>query len=118
MNNFYDKVAKKFGQYHTGVKYSKECPAGDPEEVFKKNLLELSGKAKIALDTGCADGRFTLSIAPHFKKVIAIDLSKGMLKAAKKLQKDKGMSNVDFKYMDAHRIEYPDKTFDVIYNRR
>ncbi|MBI4225744.1 class I SAM-dependent methyltransferase, partial [Candidatus Roizmanbacteria bacterium] len=116
--NFYDKVAKNFGQYHTGAKYSKEYPAGDPEEVFKKNLLLLSGKAKIALDSGCADGRFTLLNSSHFKKIIAIDLSKGMLNAARKLQKDKKITNVDFEYMDVHKIKYPDKTFNVIYNRR
>ena len=118
IQNFYDKIAKKFRQYHTGAKYNKEYPAGDPEEVFKNNLLALACKEKTVLDSGCADGRFTLSIAPHFKKIIAIDLSKGMLNAARKLQKDKEITNVDFEYMDAHRIKYPDKTFDVIYNRR
>ena len=38
IQNFYDKVAKKFGIYHTGAKYSKEYLAGDPEEIFKKNV--------------------------------------------------------------------------------
>lgn len=71
-NNFYDKVAKKFGGYHTPSKHTTEYPNGEPEKVFKDKLLELSGKDKIALDTGCADGRFTLSIAPCFKKIVAI----------------------------------------------
>ena len=73
----------------------------------------MSGKEKLILDSGCADGRFTLSIAPHFKKIIAIDLSKDMLNAAKKLQKDKGVSNVDFKYDVGFKIVFAQ---DYLYN--
>src|SRR3990167_3693498 len=118
IQNFYDKVAKKFGIYHTGAKYSKEYLAGDPEEIFKKNLLELSGKAKITLDVGCADGRFTLSIAPYFKKVFAIDMSKGMLGAARKLQKEKGVLNVSFEEQNANKTTYTNDMFDLVYSRR
>ena len=43
--NFYDKVAKKFGGYGygNGAKplYKSEYPAGDPEKIFKEKLLEL-----------------------------------------------------------------------------
>ncbi len=118
VKNFYDKVAKKFGRYHTGAKYITEYSDGEPEKVFKEKLLELSGKNKIALDVGCADGRFTLSIAPYFQKVVAIDMSKRMLEAAGKLQKEKLIINVDFNYMNVHDIAYPNKTFDLIYSRR
>lgn len=45
---FYDKVAKKFGSYHTRdkTKYKliTECPDQDSEKVFKEKLLEVSGK--------------------------------------------------------------------------
>ncbi|KKT66584.1 MAG: hypothetical protein UW61_C0024G0008, partial [Candidatus Curtissbacteria bacterium GW2011_GWC1_44_33] len=60
--DFYDKVAKKFGGYGygTGPRYKSEYPTGNPEKIFKKKLLGLSSKDKIALDIGCADGKFTL----------------------------------------------------------
>ncbi len=118
VNNFYDKVAKKFGKYHTGAKYITEYPNDEPEKVFKEKLIRLSGKDKITLDVGCADGRFTLSISSYFQKVVAIDMSKGMLEAANVLRKQKGIENVDFQYMDAHTIRYPNKSFDIIYSRR
>ncbi len=118
VKNFYDEVAKKFGKYHTGAKYITEYPDGVPEKVFKEKLLELSDKNKSVLDVGCADGRFTLSIAPYFQKIVAIDKSKGMLEAARKLQKEKRTINTDFNYMDVHNIVYPDETFDLIYSRR
>jgi len=117
-NNFYDKVAKKFGGYHTDARYPKEYPNGDPEKVFKEKLLELSGKNKVVLDVGCADGRFTLSIASNFNKVVAIDLSKGMLDSAEKYQKEKKIINVSFEEQDASKVAYPNNYFDVICSLR
>ena len=116
--NFYDKVAKKFGCYHTPHKHTTEYPNGEPEKVFKKKLLKLSSKNKTALDVGCADGRFTLSIVPHFQKIVAIDLSKEMLEAAKKLQNKTDITNVSFEEQDSHHTTYQDNSFDIVYSRR
>lgn len=115
--DFYDKVARKFGKYQTGARRTDEFPHGDPEAVFKEKLLQASGKDKQVLDVGCADGRFTLPIAEHFKKVIAIDTSKGMLKSARKRQQEVQIKNVEFIEQDIHKITYSE-IFDVIYSRR
>ena len=63
---FYDKVAIKFGNYSTGSSHITKYSTENPEEVFKKLLLKYSEKDKSVLDLGCADGRFTVGIAPHF----------------------------------------------------
>src|SRR3989344_7586723 len=102
-SNFYNKVAKKFGNYHTDSRYTHEYPDKNPEEIFKEKLLSVSGKDKLALDVGCADGRFTLSIAPNFSYITAIDTSSGMLKAAQKLKKEKGIANVTFEEQDVFK---------------
>lgn len=116
--NFYDKVAKKFGNYTTPAKSIDEFPNGKPEEVFRQKLLELGRKDKTVLDSGCGDGRFTLSIADNFEKVIGNDTSKLMLKAARKLQKEIGNKNVRFIEASTYDLNYPDNYFDVIYSRR
>jgi len=116
--NFYNKVAKKFGNYHTSAKYITEYPSGEPDNIFKEKLLELSGKDKSVLDVGCADGRFTLSIAPYFQKVTAIDLSTGMLNAARKLQQEKTVKNVSFEEQNASKTTYANSAFDLVYSRR
>lgn len=116
--NFYDKVAKKFGNYDTPHKHTVEHSNGEPEKVFKDRLIELSDENKTALDVGCADGRFTLTIAPHFQKIIAIDLSKEMLKSARKLQKKMEIVNVSFEEQDAHNTTYQNSSFDILYSRR
>lgn len=118
--DFYDKVAEKFGNYTTPAdsRIVDEFPNGNPEQVFKQKLLGLSGKDKIVLDAGCGDGRFTLNIAPHFKKVICNDTSKLMLQAALKLQKEKGIKNVEFIEKNTRDLRYPENYFDIIYVRR
>lgn len=115
--DFYDKVALKFGKYQTGARIIDEFSNGDPEAVFKDKLLQASGKDKQVLDVGCADGRFTLSVAEHFKKVIAIDTSKGMLNSAIKRQQEAHIDNVEFIEQDVHKMIYSE-IFDVIYSRR
>ena len=117
-NCFYDKVAKKFGSYRTGHKHISEYLDGDPEEVFEEKLAEISGKDKLALDVGCADGRFTLHIASKFKKVFAIDISKNMLSAARRFQQETGVINVDFVEQDVRTLLYEDQYFDIVFNRR
>ena len=116
--DFYDKVAKKFGNYSTPVKISREYTNGNPEDVFKEKLIEVSGKGKVAVDVGCADGRFTISISPYFSKVTAIDTSKGMLESAEKLQKKSNIINVSFLLKNLHNNDFGDESFDVIYSRR
>jgi SAM-dependent methyltransferase len=115
---FYNKVARKFGAYHTPAKYIQRFSGDAPEGVFKAKLIEISSPQKVALDVGCADGRFALSVARYFKKIYAIDLSEGMLASANKFKKVEKVTNVDFLRMDAAKTTFPDSNFDVIYDRR
>lgn len=116
--DFYDKVAKKFGNYTTPAKSTDVFLNGEPEGIFKQKLLQVSGEEKVVLDSGCGDGRFTLSITPYFRKVIGNDTSKLMLKAASKLQKKEGIENVEFIEKRTNDLDYPKNYFDVIYARR
>lgn len=116
--DFYNKVAKKIGGYKNSAVRLEEHVQQNPEQVFKEKLLEFCNKDSTALDIGCADGRFTLSIAGYFKNIIAIDLSSEMLKAAKRNQKKLNIKNVNFEKQDAFNTKYPDGFFDLIYSRR
>jgi|SRR3990167_1895515 len=117
---FYDKVAKKFGGYGYGTRpvYKSEYPAGNPEKIFKQRLLELSAKSWTALDIGCADGKFTLSIAANFKKVYGIDTSKKNLAVAQSHATDARSKNVEYSYQDASHTSFKDSFFDLAYCRR
>lgn len=118
--NFYDKIAKKLGGYGYGVnpEHISEYPKGNPEQIFKERLLELSSKDKIALDIGCADGRFTLTVAPFFQKVFGIDTSKVNLDIAKSHSDDERSRNVEYLLQDASHTLFKDSFFDLAYCRR
>ena len=118
--NFYDKVAKKFGGYGYGHghRYTSEYPMGDPEKIFKEKLLELSSEDKVALDIGCADGKFTLSVAPYFKKVYGIDTSKINLDIANSHSAGKRSQNVEYSLQNASHTSFKDSFFDLAYCRR
>lgn len=118
--DFYDKVAQKFGGYgySTGAAYKSEYPTGDPEKIFKEKLLGLSSKNKTALDIGCADGKFTLSIAPSFQKVYGIDTSKKNLDVAKSHNKEERSKNVEYSFQNASHTLFKDSFFDIAYCRR
>lgn len=117
--NFYDRIGKKYGGYDiSGNNILREFPEGNPENIFRKTLLNYSGLDRNALDLGCGDGKFTLSIASRFKKIFAVDTSKILLAAALRLQKEKAIHNVTFEFQDAVHTNYSDNFFDVVYSRR
>lgn len=121
MNNFYDKVATKFGGYAFGSNkpsYASEYPNDDPEEIFKKKLLKLTRKHTLALDIGCGDGKFAFSISTNFAKIIGLDSSRELIKIAKKKQKGLKVKNVHFIFCDAQKTTFESNTFDIIFNRR
>lgn len=115
---FYNKVAKKFGSYKGKERHTSRFPSGDPEKIFLEQLLKYASKNKVALDIGCADGRFTLKVAKYFKQIFAIDISSGMLKVAICFQTEQKVFNVVFQEADAEKLPFQDKYFDVIYSRR
>jgi len=120
VKDFYDRVASKLGGYgySPNPEYTKEFVNGDPESIFKEKILELALKDKIALDIGCADGKFTISISPHFKKVYGIDTSKVNLEIAKSHSSDPGSEDVEYLLQDAAHTSFADSSFDLAYCRR
>lgn len=115
---FYDKVTKKFGTSEGIPHPLADYPDGNPEAIFKHKLLEMSGKYKAALDLGSGDGRFTLSLAAHFQKIVGIDDSVERLKLARAEQHAQGQNNVQFEAQDANQTTFAENTFDLIYSRR
>jgi len=115
---FYNKVATKFGSYKGKEHYTSRFPDGEPEKNFLEQLLKYAGNNKVALDIGCADGRFTLKVAKYFKQIFAVDISSQMLKAAGRFQAQQKVSNVVFQEANAEKSPFQNKSFDVIYSRR
>ncbi|MDO8638532.1 MAG: class I SAM-dependent methyltransferase [Candidatus Daviesbacteria bacterium] len=71
-----------------------------------KNLKNLS-----VLDVGTSSGIIDNTLAPHFKKVIGIDIDVEAIKYANKSFRKK---NLEFKVADALELPFKEKTFEVV----
>jgi len=85
-------------------------------KLFKDMWKDLSPylTCEKGLDQGYANGKYTREFAKYCKHVVGIDLSEDFYKQAKENLKD--LDNVELKIMDALKVDYPDKYFDVIFN--
>lgn len=62
------------------------------------------------LEIGCGDGEFTKRLVKLNSKVVAIDLTPGLIKKAKKVLKKKAV----FKLMNAQSLKFSDNSFDIV----
>ena len=58
-------------------------------------LIDFSKPFKVAVDVGCGSGQSTRPLAPHFEKVIGIDVSEAQIAAARQTDNP---SNVEYRY--------------------
>lgn len=71
-------------------------------------------KDQTVLDIATGGGHTALALAPHVGRVVATDLTPGMLDAARAFLASRGVSNVEFREADATRLPFEDGSFDVV----
>lgn len=57
----------------------------DKKAIIRSAVLQHASSSKTVLDIGCAVGKWLPVLSPHFKKVVAIDISEKNLSIAKRL---------------------------------
>ena len=65
-----------------------------------------------SLDVGCGTGAFSRLLATRCDRVIALDLSSGMIDLARR--RSRNLSNISFEVADVLKIEFPSQEFDCI----
>lgn len=83
-------------------------------EVFEQKVIPHFNKLNESLDVGTGNGYTAFALARHFKKVVSIDSNPGSLKIAENNTLKKNIKNIQLLLMDAHRLKFPDKLFDVV----
>ena len=78
-----------------------------PKELFD-HILQFVAEKNTAWDCATGNGQAALALAPHFKKVIATDISKKQLALAKL------HANIQYQISSAEQTNFPDNTFDFI----
>jgi SAM-dependent methyltransferase len=80
---------------------------------FKRRVAELA-LGKRALEFGCGNGAHALELCRYAKHVSGIDISDVAVEIGTKHAREGGISNVEFRAMDAENLEFPDNNFDMI----
>jgi ubiquinone/menaquinone biosynthesis C-methylase UbiE len=82
-------------------------------------LVDLSGVSKTdgVLDVACGPGLLACEFALHAKNVTGIDITPKMIEQAKKLQQDKGLTNLTWQVGDVLPLPFADSLFSVVVTR-
>jgi len=107
---FYDKVGSEIGWDFSQVKYTSEGVGWE----FYDEVVKRSSKTDKLLDIGTGGGEKVLKIAENFQLVAGIDVSDGMIKTARKNLLNSEVTNAGFFVMDAEKIQFPDRGFNII----
>ena len=118
---YYDKQAEKLLQ-EKSEKCETDFEGFNPRILesfnFCYQFLKDNCKNKKVLDYGCGNGIHSVFLAKiGAEKVVGIDLSEKSLEIARKRVANKGLARkVDFLKMDCENMDFPDNSFDIIFN--
>jgi ubiquinone/menaquinone biosynthesis C-methylase UbiE len=98
--------------------YTTSAAHKDPKVLAHVVELARAKPGWTALDIATGTGHTALALAPHVKQVVATDITPEMLAEGERLRDERGIDNVEFAIADAHRLPYPDGTFDLVTCRR
>jgi ubiquinone/menaquinone biosynthesis C-methylase UbiE len=110
--NMTSLVQKKFGE--AAADYAASAVHATGPSLAR--LLELIQPAPTwrALDIATGAGHTALAFAPKLAKVTASDITPEMLREARKLAKEQGLSNVVTAQAAAHDLPFPDTSFNLV----
>src|SRR4030066_1168561 len=104
---YWEKVAKSYDKL-VGKK-------GDlsHEKIINPIVTRFLGdlKGKTVLDAGCGNGYWSMTLAKKAKKVVGIDFSEELIKAAELRY---SAPNLEFITRDLRKLNFPDNNFDIV----
>jgi ubiquinone/menaquinone biosynthesis C-methylase UbiE len=88
------------------------------KEAYSRIKSFIDENAKLILEAGCGTGRFCLLLAKDFPnaEVVGIDVSDTAISIARNAKTGLGVKNVKFENRDLFSTNYPDNSFDVVFN--
>jgi ubiquinone/menaquinone biosynthesis C-methylase UbiE len=69
------------------------------------------------LDVAAGTGHLSRAIAPHVKRVVAMDLTPAMLAQGEREAAQQGLTNVVFERGEAEHLTYANESFDLVVTR-
>ncbi len=104
--NFWDQVAEKYSQQ----------PIADLETYERKLKITQAHmeNSMQVLEFGCGTGSTALKHAPYASRIVATDLSNGMLEVGRNRALEAGINNVIFEQSGIEDFTAPDESFDMV----
>lgn len=83
-------------------------------------LLPLIGPSMSILDIGCGPGTITADLAQLVPEghVVGIDSGTDVIERARSMANARGLKNISFRVGDAHLLDFPDNSFDVVHGHQ
>ncbi|MBI3099612.1 MAG: methyltransferase domain-containing protein [Planctomycetes bacterium] len=98
--------------------YTTSPTHADPKILARVVELAAPRPVERAIDIATGTGHTALALAPNVASVIGTDLTTRMLEEARRLRDARLLRNARFLRADAHRIPFPDRSFDIVTCRR
>jgi SAM-dependent methyltransferase len=106
---FHDRAFSEHTRHTVGKFYS----VIRSSRAFYEGFLEQRARGARALEYGCGPGSYAFFLARRGAEVTGIDISETAIQQAQAAAKEEGLS-IDFRVMNAERLECDDDTFDLI----
>jgi ubiquinone/menaquinone biosynthesis C-methylase UbiE len=109
-----DSVYQESAKIHKRFQHVFSCPNTRFCEQFMQDRIREHVPGGTVLDYGCGNGWNSvrlLTLRPE--QLVGIDISQNAIEEAVKRAGDSAL----FRVMDAHKLEFPDNTFDVVVGR-
>jgi ubiquinone/menaquinone biosynthesis C-methylase UbiE len=91
--------------------------AAGPDLQRAAELAQLAGTAPAMLDVGCGAGHLSFTLAPHFRRVVATDLSPSMLATVRSAATQRSLPQVEVQQASAQALPFADGEFDLVGSR-
>jgi ubiquinone/menaquinone biosynthesis C-methylase UbiE len=108
-------VEKQFAA--VAANYASHPVMASGPELGRMVELGVRSGAERVLDLGCGAGHTALAFAPKVAEVVAVDLAEAMLAEGRRLARERGIGNVDFRLGDVEQLTLPDASFEVVTSR-
>jgi ubiquinone/menaquinone biosynthesis C-methylase UbiE len=108
---------RKWGLKEQRLREQLTLDDSDGERESEYEILTRA-RGKKVLDVGCGPGEFTLRVGRVAKSVTGIDASKVALELAEENLARSRLRNVEFRYGNASKLPFSEKSFDLVYSRR
>lgn len=111
-NGHHQAVQEQFTR--TAEAFAKFATRDTPEMLAER--VEIAGLRAddVVLDVACGPGAFVLAAAARTRFARGVDLTPEMLRRARGLQAERGITNAAFDLGEAEKLPYADASFDLV----